>query len=391
MFNRHLSGTLRTCLSYFPAVAVLGPRQVGKTTLVKTLLTDFTKDVLYLDLEYVADQRRLQQPDLFFQANQDKLIVLDEVQQMPDLFPLLRAMIDQNRVPGRFVLLGSASPDLVRGSAETLAGRIVYLELPPLHLLEIQPQYNYRDHWLKGGFPDALQAPTPALWQFWMDSFIETYIQRDLPALGLAARPATVRNLLTMLAGIQSGPINYSDLARSLDVSMPTVRQHVDFLENAYLIRRLPPWFVNVGKRLVKAPRVFIRDSGLAHGLLDLHDYNALTGSALLGASWESYCIQQIVSRLAMNVTPYYYRTQNGAELDLVLVKGGQPVAAIEIRYTNTPSLKRGNTEAIADLQTTQNYILTPEASDYWLRADVKVCSITSVWAELDALRVLGE
>ncbi len=391
MFRRELTDTIHTCLTNFPAVAVLGPRQVGKTTLVKTLLGNYSKEVLYLDLEYFADQRRLQQPDLFFQANQDKLVVLDEIQRMPELFPLLRSMIDQHRVPGRFVLLGSASPDLLKNSSETLAGRIIYLELSPLNVVEVQPSYSYQQHWLKGGFPDALQAPDQTAWHFWMESFIQTYVQRDLPALGLAANPTTIRRLLTMLVNVHGGQLNYSDLARSLDISVATVQQYIGFLENAYLIRRLPPYFVNIGKRLVKAPKVYIRDSGLVHALVDINDYHALTGSLLLGASWEGYVIQQLIARLPMGVTPFYYRTQNGAELDLVLVKGGKPVVTIEIRYSSDPSLKRGNTQAIADLQTVRNLIVTPEAEGYWLRNDVKVCSINSVWTELSDAGVMPE
>lgn len=368
----------------------MGPRQVGKTTLVKTLLANYEKEVVYLDLEYFADQRRLQEPDLFFQANQDKVVVLGEIQRMPELFPLLRSLIDQYRVPGRFVLLGSASPELLKNTSESLAGRIVYLELTPLHLLEVSPDYHYRDHWLRGGFPDALQAPDQRLWQLWMDSFIQTYIQRDLPDLGLSASPIAIRNLLTMVAGIQGGQLNYSDLARSLDLSVATVQRYIHFLENAYLIRRLPPYFVNIGKRLVKAPKVFIRDSGLLHRLADISDYNTLAGNLLLGGSWEGYVVQQIITRLSPAVTPYYYRTQNGAELDLILVKGGKPVVTIEIRYSNAPSLTRGNTQAINDLNADRTLVITPEADGYWLRKDVQVCSVEGVWKVLTELDVLN-
>lgn len=389
MFPRALTNTVQQCLQQFPAVAILGPRQVGKTTLVKSLLSQLPKEAVYLDLEYTADQRRLQQPDLFFQANQDKVVVLDEVQRMPDLFPLLRVMIDQHRVPGRFILLGSASPDLLRNSSETLAGRIIYLELSPLHLLEVQPTYLYPQHWLKGGFPDALLTTDQTAWHFWMESFIQTYVQRDLPLLGLTANPTTIRRLLTMLVNVHGGPLNYSDLARSLDLSVATVQQYLGFLENAYLIRRLPPYFVNIGKRLVKAPKVYIRDSGLLHRLAEINDYNTLTGSILLGASWEGYAMQQLISQLPLDVTPYYYRTQNGAELDLLLIKGGQPVVSIEIRYSSDPSLKRGNTQAIEDLGTSHNLMLTPESDGYWLRKDVKVCSIQSVWSELRQVGIL--
>lgn len=390
MFPRAIQTVLVTSLSYFPAVALLGPRQVGKTTLVKQLLSDYSKSILYLDLEYFADQRKLEQPDLFFQANQASLIVLDEIQRMPELFPLLRSLIDQYRVPGRFVLLGSASPDLLKNSSETLAGRVIYLELSPLHLLEIQPRYTYREHWLKGGFPDALLAPNETIWRLWMDSFIQTYVQRDLPDLGLPAPSGTIFKLLTMLAGIQGGQLNYSDLARSLDLSVSTVQHYIGFLENAYLIRRLPPYFVNIGKRLVKAPKVFVRDSGLAHRLTGIDTFNALAGSSLLGGSWEGYVVQQVISRLATDVTPYYYRTQNGAELDLILVKGGKPVIGLEIRYSNAPSLTRGNTQAITDLGLDQALVVTPEADGYWLRKDVRVCNVQSVWGHLGELGVLS-
>ncbi|MCY7360435.1 MAG: ATP-binding protein [Rudanella sp.] len=390
MFPRAVQPLLKTSLSYFPAVALLGPRQVGKTTLVKTLLNAYSKPVVYLDLEYFADQRKLEQPDLFFQANQDSLVVLDEIQRMPELFPLLRSLIDQYRIPGRFVLLGSASPDLLKNSSETLAGRIIYLELSPLHLLEIQPHYTYREHWLRGGFPDALLAPDDMIWRLWMDSFIQTYVQRDLPDLGLSAPPGTIRKLLTMLAGIQGGQLNYSDLARSLDLSVSTVQFYVSFLENAYLIRRLPPYFVNIGKRLVKAPKVYVRDSGLIHRLTGIDTLNALAGSLLLGGSWEGYVVQQVISRLATDVTPFYYRTQNGAELDLLLVKGGKPVVALEIRYSNAPSLTRGNTQAIMDLSVDQTLVVTPEADGYWLRKDVRVCSVLTVWAVLEEMNVLA-
>ncbi|GAB3489807.1 ATP-binding protein [Spirosoma knui] len=352
-------------------------------------MSNYIKEVIYLDLEYFVDQNRLKQPDLFFQANQDKVVVLDEIQRMPELFPLLRSLIDQYRVPGRFVLLGSASPDLLKNPSETLAGRIVYLELTPLHLLEVSEQYSYRDHWLRGGFPDALQAPNQLIWQLWMDSFIQTYIQRDLPDLGLPAPASTVRNLLTMLAGIQGGQLNYSDLARSLDLSVSTVQHYVGFLENTYLIRRLPPFFVNIGKRLVKAPKVFVRDSGLMHRLTGIDDFNALSGNLLLGASWEGYVVQQVIARLKTDITPYYYRTQNGAELDLLLVKGGKPIVALEIRYSNAPTLTRGNTQAINDLGIDQALVVTPEADGYWLQKDVRVCSITNVWDSLEPFGVL--
>ena len=292
----------------------------------------------------------MQDAELYLSERQDRLIILDEIQRMPQLFPLLRSLVDRHRVAGRFLLLGSASPQLLQQSSESLAGRIAYVELQPLNWPEVQEQVSYRQHWLRGGYPDMLLAPTDRLANRRMTDFIQTYVERDLPALGLGASPMRVRTLLSMLVSVHAGPLNLSDLARSLSLSVPTIQHYLDFLENAFLIRRLAPYYVNVGKRLVKTPKLYLRDSGMLHSLAAIETSEALAGSLYVGGSWEGYVVQQLMARLTYNTRAYYYRTADGSELDMVLVRGDTPVVGIEIKYTNAPSLSRGNYIAGQDL-----------------------------------------
>lgn len=382
MIDRSLVGDVLEGLSYLPAVAILGPRQVGKTTLVKTLVAQLSKPSVYLDLEYFADRAKLENaPDLYFQEHQNEIVILDEIQRMPELFPLLRSMIDQHRQPGRFILLGSASPELLRQSSETLAGRIVYLKMHPLHYREISTaQINYQQHWLRGGFPDALLAPNDKAAELWFRGFVQTYVERDLPALGLPAAPDTTRNLLRMLTNVQGGLLTYSDLSDSLNISQPTVKTYIGFLESAFLIRRLEPYFANVSKRLVKSPKLFFTDTGLLHHLMGIQNFEGLQGHIGLGRSWEGYVIQQIIANLRADVESYFYRTKDKTELDLVLVQNTQVKMTLEIKYGNNPNVSRGNTVAIEDLKAKQNLIVTPQADDYWLKANLRVCNIDTVW-----------
>ncbi|RYD61500.1 MAG: ATP-binding protein, partial [Verrucomicrobiaceae bacterium] len=279
MIERRIASRLTDLIGSNPAVALLGPRQVGKTTLVKTLQSRLPLPSTYLDLEIPSQRVRLGiDPELYLSHRIDQTIILDEVQQLPDLFPLLRGLIDQHRMPGRFLLLGSASPDLLRNTSESLAGRVVYLEMHPLLLEELPDSDTYRTHWLRGGFPQAYLAPSVKRFRDWFESFVATYLQRDLPQLGLLAAPDLVRRLLTMLASQQGGLLNYSNLANSLGLAVSTIQRYIDFLEHAFLIRRLEPYFVNVGKRLTKAPKAYVRDSGMVHHLLRLYDEEALLG-----------------------------------------------------------------------------------------------------------------
>ncbi|WP_345242118.1 ATP-binding protein [Nibrella saemangeumensis] len=380
MIQRILEEKVFDLLTYFPAVVLVGPRQVGKTTLVKAIQPRLARPSVYLDLEVPSQRARLEtDPKIYLINRQEETVILDEVQQFPDLFPLLRGVIDQHRVGGRFLLLGSASPALLRNTSESMAGRVVYLEMHPLLYQELPAPASYRLHWLRGGFPEAFLAPTDWWLREWFESFITTYLQRDLPQLGLPAAPALVRRLLTMLASQQSGLLNYSMLANSLGISVATVHRYVDFLEQAFLVRRLAPYFINVGKRLTKAPKVYIRDSGIAHHLLRLYDEEALLGHPVAGGSWEGYIVQQIIAMLESGTTAYFYRTQQGAELDLVIEQGARIILAVEIKLTNSPALSKGNTVALQDLSNPPLLVITPTADDYQLRSGTWVCSLATL------------
>ncbi len=392
MIFRSIEKEVLEGLNYLPVVAILGSRQVGKTTLVKGLMTKLEKPSVYLDLEYFADLEKLRAaPDLYFQEHQNEVVILDEIQRMPELFPLLRAMIDQNRQPGRFILLGSASPELLRQSSESLAGRIIYLEMQPLHYQEINRQISYQQHWLRGGFPDALLASNDKAADLWFRGFVQTYIERDLPNLGLSVSPQVMRNMLRMLSNVQGGMLNYTDLSDSLNLSQPTVKTYIDFLESAFLIRRLKPYFANLGKRLVKSPKLFFRDTGILHHLMGIQNMDGLQGNIGLGNSWEGYVIQQIIANLKSDVEPYFYRTKDKAELDLVLVQNTVVKVTLEIKYGNSPSISKGNTLAINDLSAKLNLVVTPQADDYWHHANLRVCNISTVWQYLSNEGLLNE
>jgi uncharacterized protein len=379
MIDRLLISELLEQVEDMPAVAVLGPRQVGKTTLMKFVESRISKDVIYLDLESNQDKSRLQDAELYLSERENNLIIIDEVQRMPELFPLLRSLIDRHRVSGRFILLGSASPELLQKSSESLAGRITYLELQPLHWGEISSSITYQQHWLRGGYPDMLLATSDKSSNRRMNDFISTYIERDLPLLGLAASPLIIRNLFSMLISVHGNLLNISDLSRSLVLSSTTVTRYLDFLENAFIIRRLQPYYVNINKRLTKSPKLFIRDSGMFHALADIANSESLTGSLLVGSSWEGYVIQQIIAQLSYNIRPYFYRTADGSELDLLLVRGGNPVLGIEIKYSNSPKLSRGNYIAQKDLGEIPLLVVTPSAGDYKMADNIQVCSLLTL------------
>lgn len=391
MFERSLAQTLVELVADRPAVALIGPRQVGKTTLVRSLTSGFTSKLVYLDLESLEDLNRLHDPELYLSEREDKLVIIDEIQRMPQLFPLLRSLIDRHRVAGRFILLGSASPQLLTQSSESLAGRIAYLELQPLTWLEVHEQIPFRQHWLRGGYPDMLLASNDRSANRRMNDFIQTYVERDLPGLGLGASPARVRTLLSMLVSVHANQLNMAALSRSLGLSVPTVQHYLDFLEQAFLIRRLAPYFVNIGKRLVKSPKLYLRDSGMFHTLAAISTTEALSGSLYVGSSWEGYVIQQVIASLAYDTQPYYYRTADGSELDLLLVRGGKPVVGIEIKYTNAPKLSRGNYIASRDLGGIPLLVVTPSAQDFRPDEQAMVCSLATIWQHLVPYEVLND
>jgi len=369
--------TVNKKLDLSPAVVILGARQVGKTTLALQVANNRDKDFLYLDMESYRDVAKLgEDAESFFDYHHDKLIIIDEVQAKPALFSLLRSVIDTKRENGRFLLLGSATPDLVKGVSESLAGRVSYLDLNPLKWEEVKQKYSLEHHWFRGGFPLALLAKNDADYMDWMQSFIKTYIQSDLSLLfGHKLNPSITEKLLIMLAHNQGQLLNVQDISRSVGVTSPVINRYIDFLEGAFLVFRLQPWFPNVTKRLVKSPKLYIKDSGVLHSLLDVESFNDLTLHPKIGDSWEAYAIEQIIYHKKSNIKTYFYRTHKGSEIDLILVKANKAIASIEIKYSNAPKPTKGFFIGIDDLQTTKNYIITPASETYPYRNST-VCSL---------------
>jgi len=381
-----MEGRLVKRLEHFPVVTILGPRQVGKTTLAKDIMPLLGREAVYLDLESDADLRKLADAEQYLLQRKDNVIIIDEVQRMPELFPTLRSVIDAHRVPGRFVLLGSASPTLLAKSSESLAGRVSHSELHPLLWQEVREHHSFRKLWLRGGFPDMLNTEQDDISFEKREQFIQTYTERDLPLLGMRASPALLRNLLMMLAHLHGHLVNMSDISRSLGRDLASVRHMLDFLEHAFLIRRLQPYFVNISKRLVKSPKLYIRDTGLLHTMLGIATSEDLDGHPQKGNSWEGFVIQQVVAQLANGVTPYFYRTQDGSELDLLLVKGARPVLGIEVKHSNAPKPARGTTVAAKSLGNIPVLAVTPSVDeDYPLNELVTVTSFERMWGHLTA------
>ncbi len=373
MIFRNAEIKIKELIQYFPCVAIVGPRQVGKTTLVKQIIGKSDGDYIYIDLENPMDYTRINDSFSFFNQFPDSSFAIDEVQRRKELFPILRSVIDANRKPGRFILLGSASPDLIRDSSESLAGRIAYYELAPLNILEITKQFSIDKLWINGGFPIAFTESVPR--NIWMENFIRTYIERDLIQLGFPGNSINARRLWQMLAHIHGNLLNYSELSRSIEVSVKTVMNYVQFLESAFLINTLQPYLTNSKKRLVKAPKVYLRDSGVLHYFLGIESKEELIGHPKMGASWEGFIIEQIKANLKINRHIYFYRTHDGAELDLVIERGGIPIAGVEIKYGSNFTPSRGNTEAIQTLKTKNNFIIVREKEDF-IHKSFRVCGI---------------
>lgn len=337
--ERGISELLGEYLSIFPAVGLVGPRQVGKTTLVKSLQLE--KESLYLDLEKASDRAKLVDPELFLKSQSNKTVILDEIQLMPELFAELRSLIDEQREPGRFILLGSASPDLIRKSADSLAGRIGYLELTPFYLEEVG--YSEMEKlWIRGGFPLSFLAKTERESLIWRQNFIKTYLERDLAQIGLSTDPRLVERFWIMLAHAQGGLWNGESFARALGITRPTVNRYLEFLEGSFMVRVLQPFHQNIKKRLVKSPKIYIRDTGLLHSLAGVESLEALQNQVMIGASWEGFVIEQIIDTFRDEYEYYFYRTHQGAECDLLLVKNGVVKMAIEIKNTLSPKLTKG-------------------------------------------------
>jgi predicted AAA+ superfamily ATPase len=374
--NRFSEERVLKLASYFPVVGIVGPRQVGKTSLAQGIRQRLEKPSIYLDLENPADLVKLENPSLFLDPLADKTVILDEVQKVPDLFPVLRGIIDRNRTPGRFILLGSASPELIRDSSESLAGRIAYLELTPFTSNELPQGIDFQTHWFRGGFPDSLFAPDEELASLWRRNFIQTYLEKDLPLLGMAADPVLSGKLWRMIAHLSGQLLNMEMLARSLGISGATIGRYLDFLESAYLIRRLPPFHANLKKRLVKSPKLYLRDTGILHQLLGIPSFMELNGHPVIGASWETYVIEQLLPYLPGWAELYFYRTHHGAEVDLVIAKAGQPVILLEIKYSTTPKVTKGLRIVQEDLRVDKCKILAPVDERFFLAEDIEVINV---------------
>jgi len=379
MVFRSLTDTLLQRLGQSPAVALLGSRQVGKTTLARSM--DVGKTLHYLDLERPSDLAKLADPELYLSGFGNQLVILDEVQRVPELFPVLRSLIDERRrkgeKTGQFLLLGSASPALLQQSSETLAGRISYLELTPFQLSELAlPERALSLHWERGGYPESYLAADTAASLQWREDFITSYVERFLPQQSISASPLLLRRLCTMLAHQQGATINLSKLAASLGIDAKSVRRYVDLLEGLYLVRSLPPWRRNTGKRLVKAAKVYWRDSGILHALTGLSDTEHILGHPLCGASWEGYCVEQILSRLPYGYVASHYRTHSGAEVDLVIESPDGVIWAVEIKRTLSPKVTPGLIESMETLQADHGLIVIPQGDAYPLSKTVSAMGL---------------
>ncbi len=358
-----------------PQVRVLlGPRQSGKTTLALDIAAGHA--ALYLDLESERDRAKLAEPELYLAEHLERLVVLDEIHRAPGLFPVLRGLIDRSRRSGRrtgvFLLLGSAALDLMRQSGETLAGRVSYLELQPFDVLEVGPTSADQDRlWLRGGFPESFLATSHARSLRWRQDFIRSYLERDIPLLGPRIAADRLRRFWTMLAHHQGGVLNVAQLARNLGVDAKTAGGYIDLLADLLLVRRLPPWHANVGKRLVKSPKVYVRDSGLVHALLGIGDKDTLVSHPVLGASWEGFVVEQLLAAAPDGTSGHYYRTSAGAEVDLLLHLPGGGSWAIEIKRSLSPRPEKGFYHACADLSPERRFIVYPGDERYPLNGEV--------------------
>lgn len=388
MIERKAFEVVRRALSQQAAVALMGPRQVGKTTLA--LMVGEALGALYLDLEDIQERDKLSHAAVFLSAYEDRLVILDEIYRVPDLFLTLRGLIDQGRRKGkrygRFLLLGSASLDLMRQSGESLAGRISYIDMTPLDVREVAAE-SLENLWLRGGFPDSFLATDERQSLSWRKDLLRTYLERDVPMFGSRVPSETLRRFWTMLAHNQGSLINASRLAAGLEVSSQTVSRYTDLLGDLLLVRRLQPYHVNVGKRLVKSPKVYIRDSGLLHALLNIPDRNALLGHPVVGASWEGFVIENLINAAPALTVPGFYRTSGGAEIDLLLELPGGERWAIEVKRSRAAKPARGFYEACEDLKPAKRFVVHAGADRFPISDDVQAIGLRELADNLANLR----
>ena len=381
--NRLLENNLKEYIGFFPATAILGPRQCGKSTLIKEFLKD-REESIYLDLQLESDRLKLSNPEQFFSYNEDKQICLDEVQRVPGIYSTLRSIIDKNRRAGRFIILGSASRDLIKQSSESLAGRIGYLELSPFIFPEISEYKSVNDLWVQGGFPDSFLASLK-LSQNWRNNFIRTFLERDIPQIGFSIPADTIGRLWRMLAHNHGQTLQLSNLGRSLGVSHTTVRNYIDLLNQTFMTKELKPLESNIGKRLVKTSKLYIRDSGILHSLLNISDFNELVSHPVFGFSWEGFVINNICAFLN-EYEAYFYKTTQGAELDLILIKGDRKIA-FELKVSDAPKLTKGFWNAIEDTKPNITYVVSPMSDKYPVSENIYGIGLPMLFEELKSFK----
>lgn len=389
MIERAITQQITAALKRQAAVALIGPRQVGKTTLALTIAEN--TDAVYLDLEDRDDRNRLENPVLFFESVEDRLVILDEIHQAPDIFKTLRGVIDRGKRKqkgkGRFLILGSASLDLLRQSGESLAGRISYIDVTPLTVSEIGSDRASREKlWLRGGFPESYLASDDQESYVLRKDFIRTYLERDIPMFGVRIPATTLDRFWTMLAHRQGSPLNASELARSLEVSASSVGRYVDLLCDLLLVRRLPPYVANVGKRLTKAPKVYIRDSGFVHSLLGIQDAIQLAGHPVVGMSWEGFVLENILSVLPWRSNAFYYRTAKGAEIDLLIEQADGSLWAIEVKRSLSAKIGKGFYSAYEDIKPAKAFVVHSGEDRYPIAEGIEGIGLRGLMDELHQL-----
>jgi predicted AAA+ superfamily ATPase len=385
MIERRVASRITTLLEESPAVALIGPRQAGKTTLALEIAE--SRDAVYLDLESASDRARLSEPELYLADHIEELVILDEVHRAPGIFEALRGTIDRGRREGRgvgrFLLLGSAAIDLLAQSGETLAGRVAFVELNPFDVTEVGGE-RLDDLWSRGGFPESFLARDAEASLRWRTNFIRTYLERDVPQLGPRIPAETLRRLWTMLAHNQGGLLNAAQLARGLGVSGATVGHYLDLMVDLLLVRRLPPRLANAGKRLVRSPKVYVRDSGLVHALLGLADKEAVLGHPVAGASWEGLAIENLIASAGEEATASFYRTGGGAEVDLVLGWPDGNEWAVEVKRSLAPKVERGLRFALADIEPERSFVVYPGDERYRLGPGIEAIGLAELCAEAE-------
>ncbi len=377
MIERNLQKAIKKSLEVFPAIGIIGPRQVGKTTLVKEMFRN-DRDVTYIDLELPSDLAKLDDPEFYFGALKSSTIVIDEIQRLPKLFPILRALIDKEKKERKYILLGSASPTLIRSSSESLAGRIKYHELMPFSLSEIidEKDFSLNSFWLRGGYPLSFLANENEISFSWLNSFKQTFVERDIPQLGINIPAPQIKRFWTMLAHNHGQLWNASAIAKGLGITAPTVRNYLDILSETFLVRQLQPFHSNVKKRLIKSPKIYLRDSGLLHSLLGIRSIDELLAHPVIGFSWEGFVIEEIIKNFGEKFDYYFYRSQAGAEIDLILARGDSPKFIVEIKASLAPKLTRSFSIAHQDFAGIKSFVIYSGNQSYELRKDVTVIAL---------------